>query len=53
MMDVLINETRVLSVGLHMEHVSGSEEKTEWPKRNKNPESTCDSVAFVSITIFG
>lgn len=53
MMDVLINETRALSVGLHMEHISGSEKKTEWPKRHKNPESTCASVAFVSITIFG
>lgn len=29
MMDVLINETRALSVGLHMEHISGSEKKTE------------------------
>lgn len=29
MMDVLINEPRALSVGLHMEHISGSEKKTE------------------------
>ena len=33
--------------------ISGSEKKTEWPKRYKNPGSTRDSVAFVSITIFG